>query len=67
MKGHGILVGDANKAPLVFEGNKEEVITTVDELGVDLIDGRPQGWFRLQRWHSLNTEARRFGRQHGSF
>ena len=47
MEGYSILVGGANKVPLIFEGNKEEVITTIDELGVELIDGKPQGWFRL--------------------
>ena len=52
MEGHGVLVGDANKTSLVSEGNEECVITTVDDLGVEFIDGRPQDGFRLQRSHT---------------
>jgi hypothetical protein len=47
VEGHGVFIGDANKAPFIIKGNKKEVITDINQPCMEFVYGMLQSRLQL--------------------
>ena len=63
MHGHGILGGNGNEAPFIFRGDKKQVTTAQDKLGMERTYCRAIGVLGLQVGYGLDVKTWRVSQE----